>query len=250
MRLFEPGGGELLGYSTRLAAGRDIHELLHHSHPDGRPYARDECPIMQTLRAGGSISGQNEVLWRAGKEPFPVQISLRAVKDGPVLKGAVLTFTDMTETRAAEESLRQAVQTRDEVLAVVSHDLRNPVGTIFSAASLLLELEIAPEKRREHLESVKRSAERMNRLIQDLLDVARMEAGRISGRSPPSSRSRSYWTRLRGRTGEKPRRGAYESGSRSARKPKWDGEIAIDFSRSCPTSWEMPSGSHLPGRTW
>jgi PAS domain S-box-containing protein len=173
-------GAELLGYSTRLAVGRDVHELLHHSRPDGTPYSREDCPIMQTLGARGSISGMNEVLWRAGKEPFPVQISLRAVMDGPVLKGAVMTFADMTETRAAEESLRQAVQARDEVLAVVSHDLRNPVGTIFSAASLLLELELAPDKRREHLESVKRSAERMNRLIQDLLDVARMEAGALS----------------------------------------------------------------------
>jgi PAS domain S-box-containing protein len=170
-------GAELLGYPTRLVVGRDVHDLLHHSHPDGRPFSRDECPIIQTLAAGGSISGMNEVLWRAGKKPFPVQISLRAVKDGPVLKGAVLTFTDMTETRAAEESLRQAVQARDEVLAVVSHDLRNPVGTIFSAASLLLEIEVPPEKRREHLQGVKRSAERMNRLIQDLLDVARMEGG-------------------------------------------------------------------------
>jgi signal transduction histidine kinase len=99
------------------------------------------------------------------------------MKDGTEIRGAVLSFTDMTETRAAEDSLRQAVQARDEVLAVVSHDLRNPVGTIFTAASLLLSLEPPPEKRREHLLAVKRSAERMNRLIQDLLDVARLEAG-------------------------------------------------------------------------
>jgi PAS domain S-box-containing protein len=173
-------GSELLGYPSRLAVGRDVHDLLHHSRSDGSPYPREECPIVQALGARESISGMNEVLWRAGREPFPVQISLRAVMDGPVLKGAVMTFADITEARAAEESLRQAVQARDEVLAVVSHDLRNPVGTIFSAASLLLELELAPEKRREQLESVKRSAERMNRLIQDLLDVARMEAGALS----------------------------------------------------------------------
>ena len=132
---------------------------------------------MNSLREGRPISGRNETLWRAGREPFPVQISLRAMKDGPEIRGAVLSFTDMTETRAAEASLRQAVQARDEVLAVVSHDLRNPVGTIFTAASLLLTLDPPPEKRREHLLAVKRSAERVNRLIQDLLDVARLEAG-------------------------------------------------------------------------
>jgi PAS domain S-box-containing protein len=173
-------GAEILGYPTRLVVGRDVHDLLHHSHEDGRPYPRESCPILQALDSGESISGRNEILWRAGRQPFPVRISVRALKDGAELKGAVLSFTDMTETRAAERSLRQAVQTRDEVLAVVSHDLRNPVGTIYSAASLLLDMELPAEKRREHLTTVKRSATRMNRLIQDLLDVARLEAGALS----------------------------------------------------------------------
>jgi len=173
-------GAELLGYPTRMVVGTDVHGLLHHSHEDGRPFAREDCPILQALGSGAAISGRNETLWRAGREPFPVMVSLRALMDGAELKGAVLSFTDMTETQAAEESLRQAVRARDEVLAVVSHDLRNPVGTIFSAASLLLELELPSEKRREHLATVQRSAMRMNRLIQDLLDVARMEAGALS----------------------------------------------------------------------
>ena len=170
-------GAELLGYSARAVVGADVHELLHHSTPDGQPLPREDCPIIQAISVGETISGRNEVLWRAGRQPFPVQLSLGALMDGLEPRGAVLSFTDMTETRAAEASLRQAVQARDEVLAVVSHDLRNPVGTIFSAASLLLALDPPPEKRREHLATVKRSAERMNRLIQDLLDIGRLEAG-------------------------------------------------------------------------
>lgn len=134
---------------------------------------------MRALATGNTVSGRNETLWRAGRQPFPVQMSLRAMMDGSEPRGAVLSFTDMTETREAEESLRRAIQARDEVLAVVSHDLRNPVGTIFSAASLLLTLDPSPEKRREHILAVKRSAERINRLIQDLLDVARLEAGAL-----------------------------------------------------------------------
>lgn len=172
-------GAELLGYPTRLVVGRDVHELLHHSHPDGEDYPRSDCPVMRALETGEAVSGKNETLWGAGKELLPVQISVRALKDGVEIKGAVLTFTDMRETRAAEASLRKALQARDEVLGVVSHDLRNPVGTIFSSASLLLELDLNPEKRREHMGSIKRSAERMNLLIQDLLDVARMEAGAL-----------------------------------------------------------------------
>jgi signal transduction histidine kinase len=160
-----------------MVIGRDIHDLLHHTKADGTPHPRSECVILRALETGEPISERNEILWGAGRSSFPVQISLRPLKDGGQVRGAVLTFTDMTATRAAELELKKAIQAREEVLAVVSHDLRNPVGTIFSAASLLLDLPLSEEKRRDHLLSIKRSAGRMNRLIQDLLDVARMEAG-------------------------------------------------------------------------
>jgi PAS domain S-box-containing protein len=173
-------GGELLGYPNRLVVGRDVHELLHYAHPDGEKYIRSDCPVLKSLETGEPISGLNETLWGAERELLPVQISVRALMDGGDIKGAVLTFTDMRKTREAEAKLMKALQARDEVLGVVSHDLRNPVGTIFSSASLLLEFEIAPEKQRDHLASIKRSAGRMNLLIQDLLDVARMEAGAVS----------------------------------------------------------------------
>ncbi|MFL5351399.1 PAS domain S-box protein [Archangium sp.] len=76
---------------------------------------------------------------------------------------------------------QRATRARDEVLAIVSHDLRNPLSTISMSGKLLLE-KTPPEKTRERrqLQAIQRSAERMNRLIQDLLDVARMEAGHLS----------------------------------------------------------------------
>lgn len=73
-----------------------------------------------------------------------------------------------------------AVGTRDDVLSIVAHDLRNPLNAISMGASLLLDLPLSGEKRDEHLRVVQRSAARMDRLIQDLLDAARIEAGRFS----------------------------------------------------------------------
>ncbi len=197
-------GAELLGYPTRLAVGRDVHDLLHHSHADGSPFPREECPVLRSLRSGEAIYGLNETLWRAGREPFPVQLSLRALKDGGEMKGAVLTFADVTETQAVQESLRRAVQARDEVMAVVSHDLRNPVATVYSAASLLLELELTPEKRRDHHQAIKSSARRMNRLIQDLLDVTRLEAGALPVVPAPFSPG-DLVAEVLGHTGPRPR---------------------------------------------
>jgi two-component system, sensor histidine kinase and response regulator len=85
--------------------------------------------------------------------------------------------------RRMEQLVRQAeaaTQHRDEVLAAVSHDLKNPLGTIYTSAALLLELPLDEEQRTRQLRIIRRTAERMNRLIQDLLDVSRMEAGRFA----------------------------------------------------------------------
>jgi signal transduction histidine kinase len=81
--------------------------------------------------------------------------------------------------RAAEQSARL----REELVAVVSHDLKNPVATIEMAVSFLLE-EIVPndaahESEREQLHAIHRTAQRMYRLIHDLLDVAAIEAGQL-----------------------------------------------------------------------
>lgn len=76
------------------------------------------------------------------------------------------------------DEAQQALRARDEVLAVVAHDLRNPLNTIDLAAALLLET--APESSQtKHLEIVSRSAKRMDALIQDLLEVTRLESGRL-----------------------------------------------------------------------
>ena len=173
-------GAELLGYSPRELRGQLVHPLIHHTRPDGTSHPAEECPVRTSLATGETVRVLDDVIWRKDGSSFPVQLSVSPMKDGREVKGVVLTLTDMTEMRKAEEALRAAVRARDEVLAVVSHDLRNPVGTISAAAELLADVPLPPESRSEHLEIIHRAAERINRLIQDLLDVAQIEAGRLS----------------------------------------------------------------------
>jgi PAS domain S-box-containing protein len=74
----------------------------------------------------------------------------------------------------------RAVQARDDLLGIVAHDLRNPLSTILSQAALLRRPAGEPDRRSQQSEVIERAATRMNRLIQDLLDVTRMEAGHLS----------------------------------------------------------------------
>lgn len=73
-----------------------------------------------------------------------------------------------------------AIKARDDVLGIVAHDLRNPVGTIRMTAELLSELDMPEEKKKRNYAIIRRAADRMNSLIQDLLDVSSIEAGRLS----------------------------------------------------------------------
>ncbi|NUO38941.1 MAG: hypothetical protein HOQ17_12865 [Gemmatimonadaceae bacterium] len=73
----------------------------------------------------------------------------------------------------------ETIDAREQVLKIVSHDLRNPLHTISMCASLLIDLPLQPQDQGPHLQRIKRAGERMNRLVQDLLDVAKLEAGRV-----------------------------------------------------------------------
>jgi signal transduction histidine kinase len=89
----------------------------------------------------------------------------------------VLTFADISEIREKEAALRLAIHQREEVVSIVSHDLRNPLGVVADAADLLVDLPLDDDERRKQAQIIARSAGRMGRLIEALLDVARIEAG-------------------------------------------------------------------------
>lgn len=170
-------GCELLGYVESALKGRDVHDVLHHTTSEGGKRGRQESPLLTAVMHGTHARSTDvDVLWRRDGTPLPVQWSVRPLVDGTELKGAVLTFTDMTEIQEKEEELRRAVRTREEVVSIVSHDLRNPLGVVAAAADLLLDLPLDKAERNKQAGIIKRSAERMSRLIAQLLDVSRIEA--------------------------------------------------------------------------
>jgi signal transduction histidine kinase len=111
-----------------------------------------------------------------------VALSLLAV-------AAVLAVTRLAgREQRARASTEAAVRSRDQVVSIVSHDLRNPLSTVSLAARFLLEIRPAGEEwatARKPLEIIKRGSDRMNRMIQDLLDIARIESGRLAIETAP-----------------------------------------------------------------
>jgi signal transduction histidine kinase len=85
----------------------------------------------------------------------------------------------LVDSDRIEKELRRVVAARDEVLAIVSHDLRNPLSAVQLSARLLGELGL-DERARKHLEMIQRAVRNMSRLISDLLDAVSIESGKLA----------------------------------------------------------------------
>jgi PAS domain S-box-containing protein len=112
----------LLGYDHEQdLLGHDMHELAHHTRPDGTPYPEEECRIFQAWREGRGVVCEDEVLFRKDGTSFPVEYrSYPIVVDGEV-QGSVLTFFDITARKAAEQELWELHEDR-RVTALALHD--------------------------------------------------------------------------------------------------------------------------------
>lgn len=100
----------------------------------------------------------------------------------PAEAEATLHDGGTSERAQLDPRSREAIERRDELLAVVSHDLRNPLSTISICTTLLADMLPRPARTREvmrRLDVIRRSVDQMDRLIQDLLDTARADAGRL-----------------------------------------------------------------------
>lgn len=95
--------------------------------------------------------------------------------------GVVLTLVDITRLQQVETELREQVEQRDQFLAMLSHELRNPLGAIINALRIVERLMANPAPRRvtNALDLIFRQARHMQRLLDDLLDVARLTRGKI-----------------------------------------------------------------------
>jgi len=107
--LCNAAGLKLLGYPQQdQLLGKNMHELIHHTHADGSLYENTDCPIIRSFSSGEKIHCAAELFWRADGSSFPVEYwSYPIIKEGIVI-GAVVTFLDISERLLSEQSLLES----------------------------------------------------------------------------------------------------------------------------------------------
>jgi PAS domain S-box-containing protein len=173
--LCNPACASMLGYrSVDELIGRNMHQLVHHTRADGAPYPASECSIGRAFRSGESCHADNEVFWRADGTSFPVEYwGWSRRRDGAII-GCVVTFVDISKRREIENM-------KSEFISTVSHELRTPLTSIRGALGLLAAglLRSQPDRGQRMLDIAIDNADRLTRLINDILDIEKMESGLV-----------------------------------------------------------------------
>jgi PAS domain S-box-containing protein len=151
-------------------------------HPDGRPYAPEEWPMTRSLLHGEVVTGEEIEMERGDGGRAIMLASSAPIRDreGNIV-AAVLAFLDVTERRRVEEAALQAARFGERLIAIVSHDLRNPLNAINLSATQLLHSEALQAREQRAVARISKAAERMRRMIAELLDFTR---GRLGGGIP------------------------------------------------------------------
>jgi len=177
---FNQGAEQIFGWTADEVGGQYLAMLLPERY---RPQHRGHVEGFGAAHGKARLMGERQQIvgLRKSGEEFPAEASIqRMTVDGRNVYSAVLR--DVSARQKAEDALRQAIKARDDMMGIVSHDLRNPANAVkMLAASILADADEGrvPEDIVDRVRVMRQAAAQMDALIQDLLDVTRIEAGRL-----------------------------------------------------------------------
>ncbi|WP_234196513.1 PAS domain S-box protein [Pseudacidovorax sp. NFM-22] len=169
------GAERLLGYSEPEVAGR-FADLVFTE--EDRASGAPRLELQAALREGHAMDDR----WHVRKDGsrFWASGALMPMRGPDGLVGFVKILRDQSQQRAAQQALEAANRSKDRFLAVLSHELRNPLASIHAAGTALAEPDLPAPERGRATDIVRRQAQTMKVLLDDLLDVSSLRLGRMN----------------------------------------------------------------------
>jgi PAS domain S-box-containing protein len=167
-----PAAARALGYSANELIGQQAHATFHDNQPDGNPFPVQGCYITEAIHSQKVASGEEDNYRRADGLSIPVEVTATPlVEDGRAI-GAVVVFRDVTQRREVDRM-------KSEFVSMVSHELRTPLTAIRGSLGLIAGGalgDLSPSA--AHMVDIALvSSERLSRLINQILDIERIESG-------------------------------------------------------------------------
>jgi PAS domain S-box-containing protein len=168
--LVNDAGMRLFSIDQSVLGQPFVPQILRHA--DGRPFAPEEVPLMRALH--GEVIDIEHVLVERPDETRHVTCSAAPITgDADQILGAVAVARDVTDRIEFEEL-------KDQFLRVVAHELKTPVTIMKGNAQLLLKRDVSLEYRRASLDAIVRGANRIDRIVRDVVDMALFHLGLVS----------------------------------------------------------------------
>jgi PAS domain S-box-containing protein len=182
IELMNPVAESLTGWPITAARGRALDDVFRIINEYTRAVV--ESPVTKVLRAGVVVGLANHTLLirRDGVETPIADSGAPILSESNQTVGVVLVFRDASPERDLERAMHEADRRKDEFLATLSHELRNPLAPIRQAVAVIRAPAATAAQTRWSVEVIDRQVHNMARLLDDLLDVSRITRGTLEVR--------------------------------------------------------------------
>jgi PAS domain S-box-containing protein len=168
------GASRVFGYSAEEMVGKSITQIIP---PE---LHGEEKEILARLRRGEHIDHFETIRVTKDGRRIAISLTVSPIRDASGrIVGASKVARDISQRKQAEAALREADQRKDEFLAMLAHELRNPLAPIRNATALVCRAEDLQPQLRTACGIIDRQVRQMTHLVDDLLDVSRITAGRV-----------------------------------------------------------------------
>src|SRR3990172_6633105 len=172
--LMNPAASKMLRQDAKAVVGKDFIDTVPAADKNGMIISRDKRPILTVLSKGQSFTNHAANFYvRSDKSKFPAAITTSPIILSGEIIGAIITFRDITHEKEVDRM-------KTEFISLASHQLRTPLSAIRWLVEILQNGDAGKLNRKqiELLGDIYQSTKRMIQLVNDLLNISRMETGR------------------------------------------------------------------------